>query len=209
MKRLLSVCRCVCRMATVNAESRRHIAITRRISWPTETMPGDEHPVKTAQDWAIRRRHILNGMQQAMGPLPRDRLPPLDIVVREEIAEPGGVRRQTDHVASGDGDRVTAYLYIPPSPNRTRLPAMLALHQTSTIGKGEVAVTANRRTRPTPPSWRRGYVVVAPDYPSFGDSQNYDFQAGQVRLGHDERDLRPHPHRRFAGPHGRTWTLHE
>ncbi len=94
---------------------------------------------------------------------PRDRLPPLDIVVREEITEPGGVRRQTITFATGDGDRVAAYLYIPPNPNRTRLPAILALHQTSTIGKGEVAGYGKSKNQAYATELAaRGYVVVAP-----------------------------------------------
>ena len=48
-----------------------------------------EHPVKTPQDWARRRAHILLGMQQAMGKLPdRTKLPPLDVQVEETIDGP-------------------------------------------------------------------------------------------------------------------------
>ena len=45
---------------------------------------GGEHAIKTAEDWAIRRGHILAGMQAAMGPLPdRAKLPPLDVQISE------------------------------------------------------------------------------------------------------------------------------
>ena len=37
---------------------------------------GKETPVKTKEDWAKRREHILLGMQQAMGPLPPREDPP-------------------------------------------------------------------------------------------------------------------------------------
>src|SRR5262245_13456840 len=41
---------------------------------------GVDHPVTTADDWAIRRQHILEGMQRAMGPMPsRENLPDFDI----------------------------------------------------------------------------------------------------------------------------------
>ncbi len=69
MKRLLSIYAALAVVATVNADEppayRDHAAL---LAYRDDA--GAEHPVKTAQDWAIRRRHILNGMQQAMGPLP-------------------------------------------------------------------------------------------------------------------------------------------
>src|SRR5690242_6517907 len=46
----------------------------------------NEHPVRTKDDWLRRRRHILTGMEQAMGPLPdRSKLPPLDVRVGENF----------------------------------------------------------------------------------------------------------------------------
>jgi dipeptidyl aminopeptidase/acylaminoacyl peptidase len=145
---------------------------------------GQEQPVTTAADWAVRRRHILAGMQQAMGPLPdRNNLPPLDIRVSEEIVM-DGVRRQTITFASGDDDRVAAYLYLPPLSDARRRPAMLALHQTSTIGKGEVAGLGKSAHQAYGAELAaRGYVVLAPDYPSFGDSQNYNFQTDRYVSG--------------------------
>ncbi|HEY4308655.1 MAG TPA: alpha/beta fold hydrolase [Pirellulales bacterium] len=146
---------------------------------------GEEQPVKNAQDWGIRRRHILDGMQEAMGPLPnREALPPLDITVRDEVAEERGVRRQTITFASGDGDRITAYLYLPPVSKATRRPGILALHQTSTIGKGEVAGYGKSKNQAYATELAaRGYVVIAPDYPSFGDSQDYDFKSDKYVSG--------------------------
>lgn len=146
---------------------------------------GAAHPVRTPEDWAIRRRHIPLGMQQAMGPLPaRDKLPPLNIEVRDEIVESGDVRRQTITFESGDGDRVAAYLYIPPAKEGTRRPGILALHQTATIGKGEVAGYGKSLNQAYATELAaRGYVVIAPDYPSFGDSQEYDFSADRYESG--------------------------
>jgi hypothetical protein len=77
------------------------------------------------------------------------------------------------------GDRVPAYLFLPaaPTPGR-RGPAMLALHQTTGIGKGEPAGLGGRpNLHYALELAQRGYVVLAPDYPSFGDYQ-YDFQYG-------------------------------
>src|SRR5262249_34342080 len=71
-------------------------------------------------------------------------------------------------------DRVTAYLLIPKaSPDRLRgekYPAMLCLHQTTAIGKGEPAgVGGLPNLRYALEMAERGYVTLAPDYPNFGD----------------------------------------
>ncbi|MBI2825859.1 MAG: alpha/beta fold hydrolase [Planctomycetia bacterium] len=145
---------------------------------------GREQPVKSAQDWAVRRRHILAGMQEAMGPLPdRRNLPPLDVKTLEEITH-NGPRRQTISFATGDGDRLSAYLYLPEAGVGKRSPAILALHPTSAIGKGEVAGLGAKQSRAYAVELaHRGYVVLAPDYPSFGDSKDYDFQADRYVSG--------------------------
>src|SRR5688572_20958747 len=57
---------------------------------------GQEQPVKTAADWAIRRRHILSGAQEAMGPLPDlSASPPLDVKVMGDSYQGDGYRRLT------------------------------------------------------------------------------------------------------------------
>jgi len=144
----------------------------------------EQRPLKTPADWAIRRRHILAGMQQAMGSLPdRSKLPPLDVRVTDEASE-NGLLRQTVSFASGDGDRVTAYLYVPTRAHDERLPAMLALHQTAAIGKGDPAGVESAKGRPYAAELAaRGYVVLAPDYPSFGDSKDYDFEHDRYESG--------------------------
>ena len=74
---------------------------------------GVEHPVTTAQDWAVRRAHILAGMQEAMGPLPdRTHLPSLDVRIGEEIRRDGFIRQTLSFVADGT-DRIPAHLYLP------------------------------------------------------------------------------------------------
>ena len=121
-----------------------------------------EQPVKTAADWAIRRRHILAGMQLAMGNLPpRDpeKRVPIDVKILEGVQQEGITRLTISYVAE-DEDRVTAYLYLPESKDskkQERRPAMLALHPTGPLGKGIVAAIrksvglAPRPARPPPP----------------------------------------------------------
>jgi hypothetical protein len=134
---------------------------------------GAQHPVRGPADWAIRRGHILRGMEAAMGPLPdRSRRGPPEWNVAERVAGDGFMRLKVWYAAE-PGDRVPAYLLLPAAPPghlaAERRPAMLALHQTTAIGKGEVVGLGGGRELA-----QRGYVVLAPDYPSFGDYA-YDF----------------------------------
>jgi predicted dienelactone hydrolase len=135
---------------------------------------GHEHRVATASDWERRRRHILAGMVQVMGQLPAaEQKVPLDVRVTEEIKASHYIRRKLTYLAEKD-DRVPAYLLIPHGRSG-KLPAILCLHQTMTIGKGEPAGLGERENlRYAVHLAERGYVTLAPDYPSFGEYQ-YDF----------------------------------
>ncbi len=73
-----------------------------------------------------------------MGQLPdSSRRAPLDVLVTEETQTPNYVRKKITYV-SEPGDRVPAYLLIPHKLEKPA-PAMLCLHQTTRIGKGEPA----------------------------------------------------------------------
>ncbi len=144
---------------------------------------GEERPVRTRHDWSVRSRHILAGLQDAMGPLPtRDRLPPLDVKVVEE-SKGENYRRLTLTFAAEAGDRVPADLYLPVSPGLSgKRPAVLALHQTSAAGKRDGEAKGHANLDYPRELARRGYVVLAPDYPSFGDYR-YDFHSGPHASG--------------------------
>lgn len=144
-----------------------------------------ERPVRTAEDWAARRAGILEGVQAAMGKLPeRADLPPLDVKVLREVKGEGFARQAITYVVERT-DRVPAHLYVPTSPAPAqRRPAMLALHQTSNNGKGDLAGDGqNPNMGYAPELARRGYVVLCPDYPSFGDHAPYDFAADAYESG--------------------------
>ncbi len=146
---------------------------------------GQEHPVRTAADWAIRRRQIIVGMEQAMGKLPdRSHLPPLDVKVVERVERDGFVRLGITY-RGADNVRIPAHLYLPKDrPAGRRGAAMLALHQTSARGKKEVSgedgALANQAYGKE--LAERGYVVLAPDYPSFGD-YGLDFHKSRFASG--------------------------
>lgn len=140
---------------------------------------GELVPISTAAGWAARRRHILEGMQRAMGSLPPPR-PEMPLDPRVTRGEPGrGYTRWHLSIASGEGDRIPAHLYLPDGlAAGGRRPAMLALHPTSPLGKRVVAGEGPRPDRGYAVELaQRGYIVVAPDYPSFGELAAHDFAA--------------------------------
>jgi acetyl esterase/lipase len=141
-----------------------------------------EHPVKSADDWKKRRAHILEGMQLAMGPLPdASRKVPLD-VKELEVSEAKLFWRKKITFAVEKDDRVPAYLFIPKDRNG-KLPAVLCLHQTTNIGKGEPAgIGGKENLHYALHLVNRGYVTLAPDYPSFGDYK-YDFAKSDFKSG--------------------------
>ena len=130
---------------------------------------GKSQPIAKAADWQKRRAHILANMQRVMGPLPdRSRLAPLEVKELETVELSRVVRKKITFV-SEPGDRVPAYLLIPKGLTG-KAPAMLCLHQTTTIGKGEPAgVDGLPNLHYALELAERGYVTLAPDYPHFGD----------------------------------------
>jgi dienelactone hydrolase len=138
---------------------------------------GKKHDVKTVADWEIRRRHILVNMQQVMGPLPdRSKLPPLEI--RElETVKVGDITRRKIEYATEPGYHLRAFLFLPSVAAPGKLPAVLCLHQTIKIGKEEPAgLGGNPNLHYALHLAQRGYITLAPDYPSFGERE-YDFAA--------------------------------
>ena len=74
---------------------------------------GRAHEVRTPEDWAIRRAHILANMQLVMGGMPGDdHRVPLDVEVTDEYNGPRFTRRLITFAVEPD-DRVPAYLFIP------------------------------------------------------------------------------------------------
>ena len=146
---------------------------------------GIERTILTTADWEIRRKQIIAGFEQAAGALPsRNQLPELDIQFREQMETDRYVRYTIDF-ASEAGDRTPAYLYIPKgvAPGERR-PGVVALHPTSSIGKGVVDGQSERANRAYGKELaERGYVVIAPDYLSFGDYKDYDFASDRYKTG--------------------------
>lgn len=127
-------------------------------------------PVVTLRDWRIRRAHILENMQKVMGPMPGlEHVVPLDIQYEAETDRGAYVEHRLTY-ATETWDRTPALLLVP-KHIVAQAPAAVALHQTWNEGKAIVADTNG----PLPnleygrELAERGYVVLAPDYPGFGD----------------------------------------
>jgi dienelactone hydrolase len=121
-------------------------------------------------------------MQQVMGTSPTSPHPvPLDIQVTEEVRVGSYLRRKLSYAAE-EGDRVPAYLLVP-LERKGKVPAVLCLHQTIAIGKGEpVGLGGSPNLHYAAELAERGYVTLAPDYPSFGDYR-YDFARSRFASG--------------------------
>ena len=101
-----------------------------------------------------------------------------DVKEVESVRVGGLVRRLVTYQSDPDG-RVPAYLFTPAEKPAGQLPAVLALHQTTALGKGEPAGLGGSPDLAYGLELaKRGYVVVVPDYPSFG-GHKYDFAAAR------------------------------
>jgi pimeloyl-ACP methyl ester carboxylesterase len=152
---------------------------------------GTQGPIQSPADWQQRRAHILAGMQQAMGPLPHPKSPvPLGVQVLEEHQDDGYIRRKLAYHTDDPKQTTRAWLLLPQEENAVvrktplRRPAVLCLHQTGPNGKDSVVGLADRPTMHYAKELaQHGYVTLAPDYPSFGESKDYDFDAGNYTSG--------------------------
>lgn len=140
----------------------------------------DVHSVKTVADWEIRRQHILLGMQEVMGDLPSKKVP-LEMRTLESTETVAYLRYKISFV-SEPGDRVPAYLLVPHMLQKP-VPAILCLHQTTRVGKGQPAGLGDRPSLHYAHELaQRGYVCLAPDYPSFGEYP-HDFAKSSYKSG--------------------------
>lgn len=151
----------------------------------TKDYTGKEKPISNVQDWEKKRSQILDSMQAAMGNLPSlVGLPNFDLQIIDSLHQPGYTRYTIDFLVAIN-ERLPAYLYMPVhKENQPKLPAMLALHETDSAGKGSVdGLGHNPNLGYAKELAQRGYVVIAPDYPGFGDLNGYDFSNSRYQSG--------------------------
>ena len=136
---------------------------------------GASRSITSLKEWGYRRWHIRKGMEAVMGGLPGPEMRvSLDVQVVES-QDTESYRRIKLTYQADPYDRVPAYLLIP-HEIRGRHPAVLCLHQTTSLAKDEPAGTRPEAAYPYAHELAcLGYVCVVPDYPSFGEHP-YDFR---------------------------------
>ena len=119
-----------------------------------------------------------------MGPLPQiDHARPLAIEILSSSTQGQYTKTKLTYQPE-PGRKVTAWLLLPKSCDAAKCPAALALHQTTRIGKDEPAGDG-----PNPNLYygkelaERGWIVLMPDYPSFGDDHT-DFDRDVYARGY-------------------------
>lgn len=125
---------------------------------------------------------IKQKMQQVMGPLPElTSLPDMNIKITDSLVEEDHTR-YTIHFTVAQNEVLPAHLYIP--HKKGKHPAMLVLHGTDALGKGVLSGVSPKPNRAYAKELaQRGYVVIAPDYPSFGDLKDYNFETDRYASG--------------------------
>ena len=139
----------------------------------------------TPDEWRRRRREILAGFERVAGPLDRPETPPpLDPrTLGEERLAGGIVRRKVAYSADVPGRTVSAYLLLPAVPPGEKRPAVIVFHSTQAAGKASPAgVSGDADKHIALHLAQRGYVTIAPDYPSFGESE-FDFAGDRYPSG--------------------------
>ena len=142
-------------------------------------------PVTKPEHFETKRQQIIDGMLKGMGRLPerpqRSSFEDFDIhVVNTQVR--GRYTKKTIHFEAAEGEVVHAFLYEPldKSAGKTR-PGIVGMHPTGAAGKGcfESWPLCNFPIELA----MMGYVVIVPDYPDFGDSKPYDFDADRYESG--------------------------
>ena len=141
-------------------------------------------PVKNRKQFGIRQQQIRKGMEAGMGALPsRHGLAPVQVTFTDSLIEQTYTRYSVNLLVAPN-EWVSAYFYVPTQAHQRKSPAMLALHETDMIGKKSVdGQGKNPNLAYAKELAQRGYVVIAPDYPSFGDSKDYDFKKDRYESG--------------------------
>ena len=149
------------------------------------TTDGQYKAVKTKKDWKLKKKQVLEGMQEVMGPLPA-KPSWVPTVVFKDTLDTDFYTRYSIVLTVEKDEMVPALLYLPKSNTSSsrKHPAALVLHGTGDKGKYLVdSFNAKPNRAIATELVHRGYVVLAPDYPSFGDLSDHDFSKDRYVSG--------------------------
>lgn len=131
------------------------------------------------------RKAILRNMEEVMGKLPsRSKIKASDINMVDSLKEETFTRYNILFTVAPN-EILPLYLYVPHhSAGGGKFPAMLVLHETDNLGRKAVDGQANKPNRAHARELaERGYVVIAPDFPSFGETADYNFETDRYDSG--------------------------
>jgi pimeloyl-ACP methyl ester carboxylesterase len=137
------------------------------------------------QDHQKYRKEVVENMQKVMGKLPkRSDLKHSDILVIDSVIEQSFIRYNILFTVEKN-EVLPLYMYIPIQRGTPKkLPAMLVLHETDPMGRKAVDGQGNKANRAHARELaQRGYIVIAPDFPSFGDTEDYNFETDRYKSG--------------------------
>lgn len=138
---------------------------------------------KTTLEWQKQQEKIREAMSKVMGDLPA--INPdfgFDLRFIDTLESETYFRYHLSFAAIAD-ERVTIYLYIPKGKDNEKIPAILALHPTGELGKRIVDGEGLSNRSYARELAERGYIVIAPDYPGFGELSDFDFQSSHYASG--------------------------
>ncbi|MDF2720546.1 MAG: dipeptidyl aminopeptidase [Paenibacillus sp.] len=130
---------------------------------------GNETGQAAQAPWSERRSDILNRLLSLSGGVPD--LEPVTCIAHSSTKTADGIIVNKISYSTFQNDRVSAYLLLPPDAERgSKLPAVLALHPTSTAAKDEVAGFDGKPDNAYGIELaRRGFIVLAPDTLTAGE----------------------------------------
>ena len=139
---------------------------------------GNESPVKSPSDWAVRRAHIVSNFERVAGKMPGgERRVPLDMKIDATTEEESYLRHHISYAVE-PGDRATALVPKDIKPGEKRS-GIVAIHQTTKIGKDEPAnVGGLSNLHYGAELAQRGHVVICPDYHRYGERMVDPYKSG-------------------------------
>lgn len=140
--------------------------------------------VKTENDWAKKKSQVLLAMQDVMGKLPEKDAGTPEVKYIDTLETPY-YNRYTISLSVYQNEHVPCLLYIPKSKAALKkYSAVLALHSTGDKGKHLVdSFSAGPYRAVATELVHRGYIVLAPDYPGFGDLATHNFKQDRYESG--------------------------
>lgn len=140
--------------------------------------------ISNLREWEEKKEDIRQSMQVVMGELPsREGLVVPTLTYMDTLVEES-FTRYTVNYASFKNFTGYAFLYIPHKTTQKKVPGMLVLHSTGDPGKRIVDGQTPLENRAVARELaERGYVVIAPDYPSYGDLIDHDFSTDGFASG--------------------------